>query len=66
MERVRKKAVVLQSQCVACGCCKKVCPMQAISIPHGLFAVVDENKCVGCAKCARECPASVIQMEVRS
>ena len=27
----RRKAVVDESACVACGCCVKVCPMRAIS-----------------------------------
>lgn len=56
----RRKAVVDQGFCVACGCCVKVCPMQAIEIIRGVMARVKEEKCVGCGKCARECPASVI------
>ena len=28
----RRRAVVDQGLCVACGCCVKVCPMQAIEI----------------------------------
>ena len=56
----RRKAVVDQGLCVACGCCVKACPMQAIEIIRGVMAQVKEEKCVGCGKCARECPASVI------
>ncbi len=56
----RRKAVVDQGLCVACGCCVKVCPMQAFEIIRGVMAQVKEEKCVGCGKCARECPASVI------
>ena len=50
----RRRAVVDPSACVACGCCVKVCPLQAIEIV--------QDKCVGCGKCARECPASVIKI----
>lgn len=58
----RRKAHVSQAECVACGCCVKVCPLQALSVFRGLFAQVDTEKCVGCGKCARECPASVITL----
>ena len=62
MERKRKKALVDQRLCVACGCCVKVCPLQAIEIVRGVMAQVRQDKCVGCGKCARECPASVIKI----
>ena len=59
----RPKAVVNQRACVACGCCLKVCPMNAIRIFKGMFAKVDESRCVGCGKCVRECPASIIVLK---
>ena len=59
----RRKAVVDQQTCVACGCCVKVCPLRAIEIARGISAQVDPVKCVGCGKCARECPASVIVIQ---
>ena len=59
----RSKAVVNQRDCVACGCCLKVCPMNAIRIFKGMFAKVDESRCVGCGKCVRECPASIIVLK---
>ena len=58
--KIRRKAAVNQSACVACGCCVKVCPRQAIEVVRGIMAQVRQEKCVGCGKCARECPASVI------
>lgn len=66
MNKAKRKAAVDQSACVACGCCAAVCPLEAVNIFKGSFAVVDENKCVGCGKCARACPASVIRIEVRA
>lgn len=60
----KRKARVAISECVACGCCIKVCPKNAVSVPKGVFAVIDRDLCVGCGKCAKECPASVITMEV--
>lgn len=63
MIRKKRKAVVAQADCVACGCCVKVCPLSAICIVKGIAAQVDENKCVGCGKCAKECPASIIVIQ---
>lgn len=56
----KRKAQVMPEACVACGCCVKVCPVQAIAVHKGIRAVVNQEKCVGCGKCAKECPASVI------
>ncbi len=56
---LRKKAFVLDG-CVACGCCEKSCPLGAIRVHKGLYAVVDERRCVGCGRCEKDCPAGVI------
>lgn len=62
-QRKRRKAFVNAGDCVACGCCVKVCPFGAVSVRRGIAAKVDPEKCVGCGKCARECPASVITVQ---
>lgn len=59
----KRKAFVDKKHCVSCGCCVKVCPLKAISIYCGVYAVVDKEKCVGCGKCAKACPASVIDIK---
>ncbi len=61
--RKKKKAVVARNECVSCGSCLKVCPISAISIFRGMYAVVDSERCVGCGRCVAECPASVIKLE---
>ena len=64
----KRVAFVLQAECVACGCCVKVCPKNALHVHAGIIARVDGEKCVGCGKCAAVCPAAVItivQREVR-
>ena len=38
------------------------CPLQAISVPDGISAVVELARCIGCGLCTRECPASVIKV----
>lgn len=40
----RRKAVVEESDCVACGCCVKVCPPGAIQVLHGIFARVSPDQ----------------------
>lgn len=60
--RKKRRAYVDRGACVACGCCVKVCPMNAIEVHRGLYAQVAEDRCVGCGKCAKECPASVIEI----
>jgi len=60
--RKKKRAYIEEKDCVACGCCVKVCPMKAIQVYRGLYAQVDADKCVGCGKCAKECPATVIEI----
>ncbi len=62
MNKPLKKARV-GKECVACGCCVKVCPRGAISVPYGVSAQVDEEKCVGCGRCGKVCPADVIRIE---
>ena len=59
-------ACVDAGACVACGCCLKVCPRQAISVFKGSFAVVNQDAGVRCGLCAKECPASVISILPRS
>ncbi|EWM52401.1 4Fe-4S binding protein [Ruminococcus flavefaciens] len=63
---MKRKAIVDTSLCVACGCCVKVCPRKAISVPHGVYAEADQKLCIGCGKCAIECPASIISLEERN
>lgn len=64
--KIRRQAKVEESQCVACGCCVKVCPLGAITIDRGVTAVINSEKCVGCGRCAKECPASVIEIREAS
>lgn len=57
-----KFAEVNKKYCVSCGTCIKECPLSAISVYRGCYAVIDKNKCVGCAKCTRVCPAGCIDI----
>lgn len=66
LKRTIRKAEILQDECVACGCCVKVCPRRAITIIKGIHAAIDSQACIGCGKCAKECPASVITIKEKS
>ena len=61
---MKKRAVIQKKNCVACGCCVKVCPRSAISVPLGIHAEIDYGLCVGCGKCVKECPANIITLDV--
>lgn len=58
----RKLAEVERTLCVACGCCAKVCPRDAVSVLQGIYAKIDKTACIGCGKCAKTCPADLITM----
>ena len=59
------KLAELGSECVACGCCVRVCPRDAVQVLWGIRAQADPEKCIGCGKCARACPAAVIEITER-
>lgn len=61
----KKRIAKVADECVSCGSCLSICPVDAISIPNGIRAEVDPDKCVGCGKCEKTCPAGVIVMRSR-
>ena len=58
----KKYAEVDKSRCVACGVCVKECPMNAVSVWKGCYAVINPDVCIGCGKCERSCPAGSISV----
>ena len=59
--RKKRRAYVEQKDCVACGGCVKVCPLNAIQVYRGLYAQVDEAKCVGCGKPMEELVPNTVE-----
>ncbi|MFR5082995.1 MAG: 4Fe-4S binding protein [Anaerobutyricum hallii] len=45
--------------------CENTCPLAAVKVHRGCYAVVEETLCVGCGKCARSCPVGCIEMKER-
>ena len=59
-ENFRGKPVV-NSDCIKCGTCMRVCPSGAISINENEFKI-DLKKCIFCGNCSFYCPKSAIKM----
>ncbi len=57
--RKKRKAFVVQEDCVACGCCVKVCPLGAIQIMKGIMAQVNMDNCVGCGNARKSVPPAL-------
>ncbi len=46
-------------ECVACGLCAEVCPVDAIEVRERVE--LDEDRCVGCSLCVQACPRRVLR-----
>ncbi|MHA1273742.1 MAG: 4Fe-4S binding protein [Promethearchaeota archaeon] len=55
-------AMVNKEDCVGCGTCTEMCPMEAIELVDTI-ASVNENRCIGCGICAHHCPESAIHLK---
>jgi NAD-dependent dihydropyrimidine dehydrogenase PreA subunit len=54
-----------EGECVACGNCVEVCPVDAITMGDN-YSIVDEIWCVGCGLCVAQCLNSAAKLEPRS
>jgi NAD-dependent dihydropyrimidine dehydrogenase PreA subunit len=52
-------AYVISDECVACGACQPVCPVEAISEGDDKYKI-DPDTCTDCGLCASECPVEAI------
>ncbi len=55
-------AHVITSDCVSCGACVDVCPVEAISEGEDKY-VIDADTCIDCGTCVDECPSGAITAE---
>ena len=60
--RVPGLTVAVGQECVGCGACLGVCPVQAISLNNGRAHIGEW--CKGCGRCAQTCPAEAISLRV--
>ncbi|MEG0832667.1 MAG: 4Fe-4S binding protein [Oscillospiraceae bacterium] len=48
-----------KEECIGCGACEAVCPVNAISEKDGKY-VIDADACIDCGACESGCPVSAI------
>ena len=48
----------IKDNCIACGSCVPVCPVDCIA--EGDIYVIDEDVCIDCGACEDECPVDAI------
>lgn len=49
---------VINENCIACGSCAAVCPVDCIA--EGDIYVIDPDACIDCAACEDACPVDAI------
>jgi len=52
----------ISDDCINCGACDSVCPVEAISEKDGK-RVIDPEKCTDCGACVDQCPVEAIKAE---
>ncbi len=50
---------IRKDECINCGACEVVCPVEAISEVNEK-RWINPEKCVDCGACAQECPVNCI------
>lgn len=46
--------------CVGCGICVLVCPMDVLRLEKGCVRIAYPQECMCCAGCEMECPGNVL------
>ncbi|HML32688.1 MULTISPECIES: DUF362 domain-containing protein [Sporomusa] len=49
----------INSECIKCGACASVCPVEAISEGNTQYDI-DPGLCIDCGACAAVCPVEAI------
>ena len=58
--RVGEKSWVEQADCVGCGDCVRVCPVDAVKIVDGR-AAIDPELCINCGFCVKSCTYQAVR-----
>lgn len=51
----------IEENCIGCGACKKVCPVNAISGEKKEQHSINGKICIDCGSCGRVCPAAAVR-----
>ncbi|MGB4985020.1 MAG: 4Fe-4S binding protein [Erysipelotrichaceae bacterium] len=52
---------VNQDECLGCGACVSVCPVEALSLNDDGKAECNEDVCIDCGACVATCPCEAIK-----
>ncbi|AGB40405.1 4Fe-4S protein [Halobacteroides halobius DSM 5150] len=52
---------ITEADCIACGQCQAVCPVDCISEQDDGKRVIAEDDCIDCGACASICPVDCIE-----
>jgi len=50
----------IQTSCIGCSLCKKICPVDAIRGLAKKLHVIDADRCIDCGACGRICPQEAV------
>jgi NAD-dependent dihydropyrimidine dehydrogenase PreA subunit/predicted transcriptional regulator len=56
------QAEIDEDNCVGCGTCVELCPMETIELDN-LLAKINLEKCIGCGVCVHHCPEKAIYLK---
>lgn len=54
-------AYSINSKCIGCPACKKICPAHAISGEKKEQHLIHDDLCIECGACGRVCPQSAVE-----
>lgn len=61
-ERKKQKKVWVSDECISCGICEKICPVNNFHIED---KAVPEGRCTLCLRCENECPTKAIRVLIK-